>query len=258
MLQDIKNGDNNCVLVYSLDRLTRSVLDLYKMVQMFESYDCKFKSATEVYDTTTAIGRLFITLMAALAQWERENTGERYEMGLQEKVRQGKYAMNQRPFGYNLDLKAGKLSIHEEEAPIVKLISELYLKGYGANRICKYLNERKITTRDGNQWNDKPLIQIIKNPLYSGTIRWGDVLAVDSVPPIIDKNTYNTIQRTIERRKSLSPKHISSEYLFSVSYPTSTVVKRLNSVKAKTYRTDKSGNIIFTSTGQKITVKTVK
>lgn len=91
------------------------------------------------------------------------------------------------------------------------------MKGYGANRICKYLNEREITTRDGNQWNDKPLMQILKNPLYCGTIRWGDVLAVDSVPPIIDKDTYNAIQRTIERRKSLSPKHISSEYIFSGS-----------------------------------------
>ncbi|MEI2470515.1 recombinase family protein [Peribacillus frigoritolerans] len=82
-------------------------MDLYKMLQVFEKYDCKFKLATEVYDSTTAIVRLFITLVAALAQWERENTGKRIRMGLQEKVRQ--YAMNQRPFGYNLDLKAGKL-----------------------------------------------------------------------------------------------------------------------------------------------------
>ncbi|MGG6361244.1 recombinase family protein [Peribacillus frigoritolerans] len=78
--------------------------------------------------------------------------------------------------------------------------------------------EKKITTRDENQWNDKPLMQIIKNPLYCGTIKWGDVLAVDSVPLIIDKDTYNALQRTIERRKSLSPKHISSEYIFSGSH----------------------------------------
>jgi site-specific DNA recombinase len=221
MIKDIEDGKIDCVLVYRLDRLTRSVLDLYKLLNIFEKHNCKFKSATEVYDTTTAIGRLFITLVAALAQWERENMGERIRLGLQEKVRQGKYAHNQRPFGYNLDLETGTLTINEEEAKVVRLIVDLYLKkGYGANRICKYLNERNITTRDGNAWNDKPLMQLLKNPLYAGTIRWGkeyeNTLYVENaVPAIIDKETFEEIQKTIEKRRGLSPKQVSSEYIFS-------------------------------------------
>lgn len=220
MMDDIKAGKIDCVLVYRLDRLTRSVLDLHKLLETFDKYNCKFKSATEVFDTTTAMGRFFITIVGAMASWERENMGERISMGFQEKVRQGKYAHNIRPFGYNLDLDEGVLSINEEEAKIVKLIYDLYLKGLGANRICRHLNEKGIHTKGGNAWNDKPLMEILKNPIYIGTIRWNKdsdnvMMVEDSAPPIIDKSVFDEVQRTINQRKTMSPKQVSSDYLFS-------------------------------------------
>ncbi|WP_066231869.1 recombinase family protein [Metabacillus fastidiosus] len=63
MIKHIEQGLIDCVLVYKLDRLTRSVLDLYKLLEIFDKHNCKFKSSTEVYDTTSAIGRMFITLV---------------------------------------------------------------------------------------------------------------------------------------------------------------------------------------------------
>lgn len=216
MIKDIKSGLIDCVLVYRLDRLTRSVLDLYKLLETFEKHDCKFKSATEVFETTTALGRMFITIVAAMAQWERENTGERVSMGFHEKVRQGKYPLNFRLFGYDLDLKKGKLSINEEEAKIVRLIVHLYLKeNMGANRICQYLNERNIRTRNNNSWGDKGIIQILKSPVYHGTIKYGTASYDDPELAIIDKDTYDLIQKTLERRRNKNPKEISSDYIFS-------------------------------------------
>ncbi|WP_429999877.1 recombinase family protein [Metabacillus fastidiosus] len=90
MIKHIEQGLIDCVLVYKLDRLTRSILDLYKLLEIFDKHNCKFKSSTEVYDTTSAIGRMFITLVAALAQFERENLSERVRMGMEQKAREGK------------------------------------------------------------------------------------------------------------------------------------------------------------------------
>ncbi len=120
MLAHIEQGLIDCVLVYRLDRLTRSVLDLYKLLEIFERHNCKFKSATEVYDTTTAMGRMFITIVAAMAQWERENLAERVRMGMQEKARQGKWVINVAPYGYDIDRSTDTLVINQQEAVIVR------------------------------------------------------------------------------------------------------------------------------------------
>ncbi|WP_052738057.1 recombinase family protein [Bacillus sp. SA1-12] len=89
MLTHIREGLIDVVVVYKLDRLTRSVLDLYNLLQTFEKYNCKFKSSTEVYDTTSAVGRMFITLVASFAQFERERLGERVRMGMEQKAKEG-------------------------------------------------------------------------------------------------------------------------------------------------------------------------
>lgn len=215
MLKDIQMSKIDCVLVYRLDRLTRSVFDLYKLLEIFDEHDCKFKSATEVYDTTTAMGRMFITIVAALAQWERENTGERISFGYAEKVRKGKYALNFRPFGYDLDLKTSELSINEKEASSVRLIYKKYIDGYGAGKIAKYLNDKGITTRDGNQWNDKTTMAILKNPLYVGSIRWRDFTANGRHEAIVSKEQFELTQQIIEERRASNPRRISSQYIFS-------------------------------------------
>lgn len=214
MLKDIKDDKIDCVLVYRLDRLTRSVMDLYNMLDVFEKHDCKFKSATEVYDTTTAMGRMFITIVAALAQWERENMGERISFGYAEKARQRKYPHSFAPFGYTLDKEQSKLNINPIEAKTIKLIYSQY-QHMGMNQVAKYLNDQQIYTKNGNEWSDNTIMKALRNRVYRGDIEWKGEIIEGTHDPIIEKEEWDNTQKLIEERTGKSPRSVSSRYIFS-------------------------------------------
>lgn len=222
LLSDLSKDKFDIVLVYKLDRLTRSVLDLYTLLQKFDKYNVKFKSATEVYDTTTAIGRLFITLVAALAQWERENLAERVKMGMMQKAKEGKWTVSIPPFGYD---KAGKddLVINEKEAEIVKEAFDLYVTGkYGTAKIAKILNSRKHFTKSGSAWSMQTLSYVLKNPIYIGTMRYNYRVnkeqyfeVENSFPAIITNEIFDEAQRLLNKRSTLHPRKATSPHIFA-------------------------------------------
>lgn len=215
MINDIKTGELDCVLVYRLDRLTRSVYDLYKLLEVFERHDCSFKSATEVFDTTTSMGRMFITIVAALAQWERENTAERIRFGNLEKAKQGKYVHNQNLFGFKINKEDYRLEVIESEAKVVRKIFSLYQKGFGMNRIARYLNERHLFTSRGNNWSDNTISKVLRNETYAGVTTWDDVRVEDTHEAIVSPSTFKHVQDLIKRRASMHPRRLSRNYIFS-------------------------------------------
>jgi site-specific DNA recombinase len=222
MMKHIEEGLIGCVLVYRLDRLTRSVRDLYTILETFDKYDCKFKSATEVYDTTTAMGRMFITIVAALAQWERENTGERIRMGMEQKAREGNWVINKAPFGYEIDKENKTLIVNEEEARIVHKIFDMYLAGSGMVKIAVELNTLNISTKSSSMWNEFKIKYILANPLYIGTMRYNyrvnkeNYFEVDNAhPAIISHETFENAQRIIKSRKVVHPRAATSKFIFS-------------------------------------------
>jgi site-specific DNA recombinase len=222
MMKHIEEGLIDCVLVYRLDRLTRSVRDLYSILETFDKYDCKFKSATEVYDTTTAMGRMFITIVAALAQWERENTGERIRMGMEQKAREGNWVINQAPYGYEIDKENKTLIINDREALLVKRIYDDYLSGKTMRNIAIDFNKSNITTKSGAIWNDFKIKYILSNPLYIGTMRYNyrtnkeNYFEVeDAHPAIISKETFENVQKIKESRRVVHPRSATSKFIFS-------------------------------------------
>ncbi|MGG1663471.1 recombinase family protein [Brevibacillus sp. NRS-1366] len=226
LLADVRLGKIDVVLVYRLDRLTRSVLDLYQLLQEFEQYGVRFKSSTEVYDTTTAIGRLFITLVAALAQWERENLAERVKMGMGQMVRERKRPGGPPPFGY--ELVDGQLTVNPAEADGVRVMFEQYARGESPRRIAEMANTHGLRGKNGAMWSASAVLRLLKNPVYYGALRWNYasadqrqnppdhwILEEETHPAIIDEGCFLRVQKRMTDRSSLHPRTLGSSFLFS-------------------------------------------
>lgn len=220
LIQDVKEKQFDVLVVYRLDRLVRSIIDLHHLLDLFDKHEIKFKSATEAYDTTSAMGRLFISIVAAMAQWERENLSERVRMGMEqrflEKKRHGTVA-------YGYDLVDGKLVVNPEEAKIVRRIHQLY-KTNGITRIAHILNQEGLRTKNGSRWSDPAIRYILTNPLYIGQVRYhpkkGDPkyhIVEGDHDPILTKEEFESTQKLLELRRGavVPPKAMTSDYPFS-------------------------------------------
>ncbi|HZG16912.1 MAG TPA: recombinase family protein [Candidatus Bathyarchaeia archaeon] len=227
MLKDISLGHIDVVLVYRLDRLTRSVLDLYNLLKEFEKYNVKFKSATEIYETTTAMGRLFITLVAALAQWERENLGERVKFGKEQMVKELKRPGGVAPFGFD-PLPDGGLKVNEKEANAVRYAYERYIQGCGLGTIAEELNGMGHRTKNGALIAEITVKRFLTNHIYYGALRWNyakeggkvkpedEWVIIDGVyEPIVSKETFEMAQSIMQTRLLKHPRELASDYIFT-------------------------------------------
>ncbi|MBM0064977.1 recombinase family protein [Alkalicoccobacillus gibsonii] len=215
MLNDISENKIEVVLVYKLDRLTRSVMDLYKLLERFEAHGCMFKSATEVFDTTTPTGRLFITLVAAVAQWERENLGERVKFGMEQMVEEGRWPGGPTPFGFRLNDEE-KLVIDEAEAELYRYMYELYETFHGDVKISNILNhDLQAKTRKGNDFSSKTVRDIMKNPIAYGALRWAGKINENFAPAIVPKERYENAINLRQTRNNHHPQNVASDYIFT-------------------------------------------
>lgn len=177
LLQSILENQIEVVLVYRLDRLTRSAADCDKLLKLFEEHNVKFQSSTESFETRTAAGRLFIRLIADLAQWERETIAERVRFGMEQKVREGKKPGGNFPYGYN---KQGELV--KEEVKIIKRLRHMYMyENLSYRKIADKLYIENIDRR-GYAWTAATVKLTLENPLYAGIIRFGSKLPNGKYP----------------------------------------------------------------------------
>lgn len=224
MMDTLKQGNIDVLLVYRLDRLTRSVMDLYKILKILDDNNCMFKSATEVYDTTNAMGRLFITLVAAIAQWERENLGERVRLGMEKKTKLGMWKGGMAPYGYKIVEK--KLVVNDKEKAVVQEIFK-QTTTFGFYTLAKHLTNKGFSTRKGGEWHVDSVRDIANNPVYAGYLTFNQnskdykkppreqTLYEGSHEPIISKEEFWALQDLLDKRRNGGGKKHTSNYYFS-------------------------------------------
>ena len=174
MIADIKKGAVKNVLVFKLDRLTRSVADLIYLVDVFNQHDCAFNSFSESIDTQSATGRMFIKILGIFAEFERENIAERVTLGFERKAREG-YSQCSRSVSYGYDRPNGEKiqTINEKEAVIVRDIFDMFLnKVMSYHYIAKNLNSRNIPTKGNSIWRGRTIKDLLTNCNYKGYVRY--------------------------------------------------------------------------------------
>ena len=217
MLKDLEDGKINNVLVYKIDRLTRSTKNLIELTELFSYHHCEFSSLMESIDTSTATGRMFLKIVGIFAEFERENLAERITFGYEQKTREGNYTNTNGVYGYDYIIGGG-LVINEEESKIVKYIYDEYLNGLSMVSISKKLIEQKTPTKRGGKWCQSTVHSILTNPLYIGKVRYGvnrkhgtSFEQEANYDRIIEEDTFYAVQEIMKKRKKYDTKRYSSD-----------------------------------------------
>ncbi|MBC1663158.1 recombinase family protein [Listeria welshimeri] len=233
LITHIKKGLIDIVLVYKMDRLSRTVVDLHNLLCVFDDYNCAIKSATEDFDTSSAMGRFFMTTISSIAQFERENISERVIFGMAEKARQGEYTPLA-PFGFTKDSN-GKLIVNENEKEIFLQIVNMILSGYSLRQTCEYLTNIGIKTRRSNDiWKVSTLVWMLKNPAIYGAIKWSGTIYENTHEPLIDKETFIKIAKVLSiRSKATTNRRGHVHHIFKARLICPACGKRLSGLRTK-------------------------
>ncbi len=209
MIQDLKDGKINRIIVYKLDRLTRSIQDLEVICKFIEKYHCSLDSVSEEINTDTAMGVFFIRMTTILAQLEIERTSERTKFGLKGAAKNGHFC-GKAPIGYRKINK--ELVIDDLESEVVKEIFDDYVNGLSVCTITKKLNNKNALNRN---WRTTTIDRMLSNYIYCGDYLYGKraknmkpIHLENICPAIIDKETFKMVQTQKERNlKNYTRKH---------------------------------------------------
>ncbi|KIL96949.1 hypothetical protein CCC_01442 [Paramagnetospirillum magnetotacticum MS-1] len=201
LLADIESGLIDVVVVYKIDRLSRSLMDFSKLVEVFDRNAVTFVSVTQSFNTTTSMGRLTLNILLSFAQFEREVIGERIRDKFAASRRKGMWMGGVPPLGY--DVVARKLVVNQPEADLVRHIFDRFLKVGSATLLVKELNAaghhtKSWTTQDGKHRDGAPitknfLYKLLDNRVYLGeAVHKGEAHAGEH-PAIIDRATWDKV-----------------------------------------------------------------
>lgn len=215
IIEAVQNKVVDIVLVYKLDRLSRSQKDvLYMIEDIFIPNKVDFVSISENFDTTTASGRAMIGLLSVFSQLEKESITERFMSGRQQRARRSLWhGGGTEPIGY--DYIDGQLIVNKEEAYQIKVVYQMYAAGASLTEIAEHMQDREYKTKHGG-WNYiSTIVNVLENPLYAGLIHFDGVIVPGRHEAIIDKELNIKVKSMRERAKILSYKQNDSKHLLT-------------------------------------------
>lgn len=195
LFKDIEAGDVDIVVVYKVDRLTRSLMDFSKIVELFDKQNASFVSITQHFNTTTSMGRLTLNILLSFAQFEREVTGERIRDKIAASKKKGMWMGGCTPLGYQKQDK--KLAIEETGAEKVKLIFNKYLESKSVLKLKEYLDQNQVKTRTGKDFSKGQLYHLLANKVYIGKITHKDKVYEGEHEGIIDATVFDEVQNIL-------------------------------------------------------------
>ncbi|WP_415322907.1 recombinase family protein [Clostridium perfringens] len=236
MLKDSEENKFDMVLVWKINRLSRKLADVLKMVELFDKNNVTFKSYSEPFETNTPAGKMQFQMMALIGEFERGTIAQNVKMGMLARAREGKWCGN-RVLGYdivpverslNKKRKETKLVINEKEADIVRLIFNEYSNGNGYKAITNKLNKLGYKTKKGNNFSVGSIKDILTNPVYIGKIRYNvrqdwsekrrkninpNPIIVDGLhDAIISEELWDKVQKILESKKGKPARIYDGEY----------------------------------------------
>jgi site-specific DNA recombinase len=210
LLKDIDAGRIDVIVVYKIDRLTRSLADFAKLVEAFDAKSISFVAVTQQFNTTTSMGRLTLNVLLSFAQFERELSSERVRDKIAASRRKGKWTGGSVPLGY--DARDKKLIINKAEAETVRYIFKRYLDLKSFAKLVEDLDNKGIVTKRRNTKVKKfnggipftygPLAHFLKNRLYVGETGHKEKWFPGEHAGIVDKNTFEQVQQLLASKSA--------------------------------------------------------
>ena len=248
LLADVRGGAVDCVVVYKVDRLSRSLIDFAHIIEIFDKSNVSFVSVTQQFNTTNSLGRLTLNILLSFAQFEREIIAERTRDKMSAARRRGKWIGGRPMLGYDIDPRSSRLNVNGDEAIQVRAIFRLYLDHNALMPVVREIDRRGWRTKQwvtkagashgGKRFTKSRLFRLLTNLIYVGKIGFEKQIYAGEHEAIIEADIWERVQQILRRNGRDGGAEVRDSY--------GTLLKGLlycvscNACMVRTYTTDNS------------------